>query len=315
MRLSFRELEVFWAVMATGSIKEASQFLHVSQPAVSMMLRKAEERFGLKLFNRRTGVGVQPTSEARALSAAAHGVFMELQEFERQVVRVREKQVGVLNIAGNPTLLAALVQPTLRTLCAEHPDVQVIIRAMPTDEVVELVARRQVDVGITYGPTQGTEIATEDLGRVEMACVLRTDHPLAGLAMVTPQDLAGQAIASYRLDTPLGRELLRTFRYAGCKLAVTMQGTIPIAVEFASLGLAVALIEPSSLLENRPSLLTVKPFRPVTGALIQLLTPRGERRSRISEEFHMLVKRTASQRFGIASAGHGAKHIAHSPTE
>lgn len=312
MRLNFRELEVFWAVMATGSVKEASQLLHVSQPAVSMMLRKAEERFGLKLFNR-TGVGVQPTSEARALYAEAQGVFMELQEFERHLVRVREKQVGVLNIAGNPTLMAALVQPTLPRFCAEHPDVQVIIRAMPTGEVVELVARRQVDVGITYGPTQETEIAAEDMGRAEVACVLRTDHPLAGCAVITPKDLAGQAIASYRLDTPLGRELLRTFRYAGCMLAITIQGTISIAVEFASLGLAVALIEPSSLVENRPSLLTVKPFRPVTGALIQLLTPRGERRSRIAEEFRALIKQIASQRFGTAPAGHGAKRIAHSP--
>ena len=60
MHLKFREIEVFWAVYKAEFVKAASRLLNASQPAVSMMLRSAEERFGVKLFER-SGGRVRPT--------------------------------------------------------------------------------------------------------------------------------------------------------------------------------------------------------------------------------------------------------------
>jgi DNA-binding transcriptional LysR family regulator len=62
----YREIEIFRAVMLTGSTSRAAEKLDISQPAVSQAIRKLEENAGLKLFARMRG-RLLPTQEATAL--------------------------------------------------------------------------------------------------------------------------------------------------------------------------------------------------------------------------------------------------------
>src|SRR3546814_15867250 len=71
--MNLRQMEVFHAIMQTGSVTAAARVLHVTQPAVSAVLKHCEEQLGLKLFER-TGGRLQPTREAQALFPAIPGV-------------------------------------------------------------------------------------------------------------------------------------------------------------------------------------------------------------------------------------------------
>jgi len=53
--MNFAQLKAFQAVANNGSITRAAQLLHVSQPAVSKHLKKLEEVYGVKLFERNAG--------------------------------------------------------------------------------------------------------------------------------------------------------------------------------------------------------------------------------------------------------------------
>jgi DNA-binding transcriptional LysR family regulator len=66
--LSLRQIEVFHAVMLTGSLSEAGRMLFVTQPAVSRILASAENRLRYPLFERVKG-RLHPTPEARRLFA------------------------------------------------------------------------------------------------------------------------------------------------------------------------------------------------------------------------------------------------------
>ncbi|NOJ99318.1 LysR family transcriptional regulator, partial [Corallococcus coralloides] len=66
MRLNLKQIEVFRAIMLTGSISGAAKLLHVSQPAVSRLIGYTEQRLGLSLFERIKG-RLYPTPEARHL--------------------------------------------------------------------------------------------------------------------------------------------------------------------------------------------------------------------------------------------------------
>src|SRR3546814_17260281 len=66
MSLNLRQIEVFRAVMSTGSISGASKVLHVSQPAVSRLLSYTETRVGFPLFERIKG-RLYATPEAKRL--------------------------------------------------------------------------------------------------------------------------------------------------------------------------------------------------------------------------------------------------------
>ena len=64
--MNLRQIEVFQAVMQTGSTVEAARLLHVSQPGISRMLAHIELQLGLTLFERRKGK-LLPTPQADAL--------------------------------------------------------------------------------------------------------------------------------------------------------------------------------------------------------------------------------------------------------
>ena len=74
MALNLRQIEVFRAVMITGSIRGASELLFVSQPAVSRLLAHTELRVGFALFQRVKG-RLYATPEAKKLFREVESVY------------------------------------------------------------------------------------------------------------------------------------------------------------------------------------------------------------------------------------------------
>lgn len=101
MKLNLRQIEVFRAIMLSGSISGASKLLFVSQPAVSRLIAYTEQRLGLMLFERIKG-RLYPTPEARRL-------FVEVTALYQNVQRVNE-------VADNPprTAKASCACPVAR---------------------------------------------------------------------------------------------------------------------------------------------------------------------------------------------------------
>lgn len=82
MRFKLRHMEVFRAVMLTGSINAAAKLLYVSQPAVSKLVSHIETTLDLRLFER---------SKSRLIpTAEAHALFREIEQVYQAAVRVDE---------------------------------------------------------------------------------------------------------------------------------------------------------------------------------------------------------------------------------
>jgi DNA-binding transcriptional LysR family regulator len=298
MSVNFREIEIFWAVSKAGSIKGAASLLNISQPAVSMMLKNAEARFGFRLFERTAGK-VVPTYEGRTLFQSTSGIFLEIEEFERQLGRVREGRAGVLRIAATPTLDAAFIHGALPGFRLDHPDVRIHLRTIPTHHTVELVASGDVDFGLAYGPA-GTEATdSEDLCTAEVGCVVRHDHRLATETLVTPDHLRGESILTYRPDTPLGRAFERALRGMEDRVIVSVQSTAHTAAHLAHRGLGVALIDPFVLESGIFPELVYRPFSPGISARVQLLTPRQEPMSNVGRDFVARIRALVPPRHGF----------------
>src|SRR4051812_49642096 len=76
--INLKHVEVFHAIMRTGSVTAAARLLHVTQPAVSAMLKHFENRLQMKLFER-AGGRLVPTPEAQALLPDVAGIYNPLQ--------------------------------------------------------------------------------------------------------------------------------------------------------------------------------------------------------------------------------------------
>lgn len=299
MLLKFREIEVFWAVYKSQSVKSAARLLNVSQPAVSMMLRSAEERFGIRLFER-AGGRIKPTPEASALISATNNIFLELDEFQRQVGRIKEGRVGVVRVVATPTLAAAFLHPALASFRRIHPGVRLVLWTASTDQTIEMVAQGRADFGIAYGPSGGSRTHTEDIGTAQVACVFRTDHRLAARPLIRPADLRGEPVMTYRPDTPLGRAVNRMLRVHSGDIELAIEGTALTAAYLADAGLGVALIDPFILNGRLFHQVTVRPFEPSVSARVQLITKQEEPLAIVAQDLLSEIRAAVPDQFSFA---------------
>ena len=138
MLLNLRQIEVFRAIMLTGSISKAAQLLNVSQPAISRLLSYTESRIGLVLFERIKG-RLYPTPEARRLYQEVEQVHNSVQRVNEVATDLIEKRHGSLHIAVSPSLGQTLIPMAVTRFRQAFPDVKVYVRTLISSDLVQFL--------------------------------------------------------------------------------------------------------------------------------------------------------------------------------
>src|SRR5262245_14430416 len=97
--MNLRQMEVFYAVMRSGSVSGAARMLNVTQPAVSAILKHCESQLKMKLFVRVAG-RLQPTPEATAIFPDIAAVFGRLDAIKRLTQDLVGGRLGTLSVAA-----------------------------------------------------------------------------------------------------------------------------------------------------------------------------------------------------------------------
>jgi DNA-binding transcriptional LysR family regulator len=200
MRL--RHIEVFHAIMRTGSLSKAAELLCVSQPAVSKVLAHAERSAGLTLFNRVHG-RLQPTREAELL-------FSETQKLQTNLDSIRDlarnlalQPEGHLRIGCLPSLGLSLIPPAVETFRAAYPRVSLRIQTRHTEELLNALLTRDLDLAVALNPPARPGIASVELGRTPVVCVGPRDEDADNQPMTLQGFVEGDWIGIGNAD-PLG---------------------------------------------------------------------------------------------------------------
>ena len=121
-----RQLKAFVAVADLGSFIEASVRLHLSQPALSIAIRKLERSVGGVLFIR-SPRGVQLTSEGRFFLPVARRLIADWEEALGDIGELFNKQRGKVTLAALPTLAAGFLPVVLADYRNRHPNVAISV--------------------------------------------------------------------------------------------------------------------------------------------------------------------------------------------
>ncbi len=149
MRL--RHLEIFKAVMETGTTSRAAELLVVSQPAVSGQLRQFEAQLGLDLFERRSGRLV-PTEEAHQLYEKARAAFDGFQAVERFGRGLRQGTAGRLNFACSPTIAYGPLPRAVDTFERAYPEVPISFDTPSNERIIAMILSESAEFGLTIAP-------------------------------------------------------------------------------------------------------------------------------------------------------------------
>ncbi len=188
-----RQLAAFCAVVERESFSEAATRLGVTQPAVSQQVRALEQRVGTQLLDR-SGRRVTPTEAGLRLYRGAQRMLaMEEQLLELVAGDGSAELRGRLEIGASTGPGANVVTLLLCEFQRQHPDVTVALAVHDTRRVVELVARRELELGVVGAARRQRSVSFETFFRDEVVLVCPPDHRFAGKT-ISLDDLRGEPL-------------------------------------------------------------------------------------------------------------------------
>ncbi len=289
--LTYRQIEAFRAVMISGTTSGAADILCVSQPAVSRLLSDFEATVDVPMFERQKKRLV-PTPEAHMFYAEVERAFISLEKLKRAADELRELHLGSLRIASMPAASLEFVPFAVKRFSEDNPGVSLSFQIRSTQQVADLVASQQFDVGIVSAvPHMDMSITVEPLADSRLVCVLPAGHPLGEKDVIRPEDLEGEFFISMGTDQSLRHKIDSVFDSAGVnrKLLVDTQLSYG-ACGFIQAGMGVSLVDPLSALHYQKLGIQVRPFEPRIGYRYNLIYPAHRTQSGLAKAFVKRLK-------------------------
>jgi DNA-binding transcriptional LysR family regulator len=293
--MNLRQMEIFHAIMSTGTVTGAARALNISQPSVTGVLRHTEDLLKFKLFDRVKGRLI-PTSEAHALFAQIDQVFDRVEGVRRTIGNLREAKSGTLSIVAIPAVGSTLVPAAIGEFMASRPDVAIRYEMRSRREVVELVESRMVDIGFGFLTSDFPRIARQEIVRRDLICIMPRGHALEKLKKVSAADVGEYPLISYLATQGLAPIINSIFAEARINFAPAMQvGLIINAWALVNAGAGIALVDPFSAMGGMFANVVSRPFVPSTPIALEMIRPHDRPLSRIGEAFLAHFKKFVSR--------------------
>ena len=283
--MNLRHMEVFNAIMRTGSVTGAARALNVTQPAVSAVLKHCESQLNMKLFTRVSG-RLQPTAEAKAIFPDIAAIFGRVDAVNALTQDLAGGRLGTLSIAAAFPIANGYLAKAVATFIADQPKVRVALQSLTSPQVLDRVINREVELGIAYEPVVSSEVETRVLMRAGIACVMRSDHPLARRKEVAVHDLERYSIITYLPQALFRRYVDRALSAAGIVPNITAQvGLSLTGIMLARYGAGIALVEPFLVASMGLPGLVARPLKPRIEVKTLLIKHKSAPHSKVMAEF------------------------------
>ena len=243
--MELRHLRYFVAVAEELNFTRAAARLHIGQPPLSMQIRDLEEEIGARLFARNKR-GVQLTEAGEAFLEHARAILAQAVQAGEEARRAARGERGVLRIGFTSSLPYTPILPDLLfAYRARHPDVELQLAEMFTNDQFAALARERIDIGFVryVGGPRPRGIAVIEIGSDPLRIVINAAHPLARKRRIAMAELANEGFISFpgSVGTGLPAILQRLCREAGFEPRIVQtarEAMTQIGLVAAGLGIA-----------------------------------------------------------------------------
>lgn len=216
MTLDVRSANVLIECARRGSLGRAAVALNMTQPAVTRMLQRLEQGFGVALFTRTTR-GVVPTAYGEAILPYAELVVSEIGNAEDMIRQMRGASLGVVRVGGVGSIVGNLLVTAMTAMRDAHPSVQFHIVDELEDKLLDGLKSGIIDIAVSPEPYVDDEIelATSETLYDQVSAFVRRDHPALARDSISLAEAAQLDWALPPPGTPVVREWLRRFHGSG----------------------------------------------------------------------------------------------------
>jgi DNA-binding transcriptional LysR family regulator len=235
------QIEGFLEIARLGNMRRAADALLISQPALTARLQALEEELAAPLF-RRTHAGMVLTPAGRAFLPHADRAIEAIRSGASLVRELEYGVVGELALAVAPAVSAYVLPEILVRFTARHPDVRLRVRTGHSEDIVDLVVRGEVELGIVR-KLRDARVRSRPLYEDELVLVARPDHPFAEAGIVDVSEISHVQLILFDRTSSYYEVTNALFRAAGVvPRGITEVDNIEAAKRMVDRGLGVALL-------------------------------------------------------------------------
>lgn len=243
--MELRQLRQFIILAETLNFRVAAERLNMTQPPLSVSLRKLEAELGSPLLDRTTRE-VRLTAVGLGFLDHARRTLFEADEARQAARAVSIGDEGVLSVGfvGTATyeVLPELI-PAFRVAC---PRVQLILRESTTTEILLEIEAHKLDLGIVRAPLlRPGRIVLDHIENDHLILALPSGHPMAGQKEVALSDLKGEPFITYspRIVPSLHAVVMFACQQAGFVPNIVQEAIqVQTIISLVQSGLGVALV-------------------------------------------------------------------------
>lgn len=294
--MEVRDLEAFLAVMSTGSITGAARLLDRSQSQVTRLIQDLETSLGFALFER-NGPRIAPTDKGIAFHEDAERFVSGIGHLRNRAKAIAGKEPEPIEIAATPAFASGIIPIALAALPEHLLPHTINLRSMPAEAAVQSVFARTADFCVTSLPADQPGLDVQGFFEGRCVAAVAPHDPLVAKDVISIADLAGRTLVTMSNPFRLRHSVDEVLNAAGVRPnRIIATNAANNAVQVASLGLGVAIIEPATAYGLQSAPIVIRPLDVEIPFLWAILSAGSRPLSAGVRELIQRIARIASER-------------------
>lgn len=284
---TFRQFQVFEAIYRLGSFTRAAEELFLTQPTVSMQIKKLSEAIGLPLFEH-VGRNVEPTEAGKEVYSTCRGMFETLSNLEMKISDMKGLKRGSLRM-GVVTTAKYLAPELLGEFSKIYPGIDPSLKVTNRDSIIRRIRSNEDDLYIMGQAPQGEfEVESFTFAPNPLVLMAPRNHPLVNKKNISLEEIAKEPFIIREPGSGIRDAMFKAFDQIGVHPTIRMELGDNEAIKHAiagGLGLSVLSLHTLSLegTEGPVAILDVEGFPILRNWYI--VYPKGKELSLVAQTF------------------------------
>lgn len=160
--MNIQQLEYIVKLYQYGNFAKAAEHCFVTQPTLSMMIKKLEEELEVIIFDRNKNP-LEPTEAGMKIIQKAQQILNEIEELKNLPAAGKNSTKGKIKIGIIPTIAPYLLPLIVDSFSKKYPDIVLEIQEITTDEIIDYIRKSIIDIGILATPLNKEDILEKKL--------------------------------------------------------------------------------------------------------------------------------------------------------
>lgn len=241
MDINVRQIRSFIAVAKASSFTQAANTLNMSQPALTVQIRKLEDQLGLRLLDRNPRV-VELTRVGRELLPVLERTVRDLDNVLAGAKDLSDERRGIVRVATLPSFAAGPLPDAILAFRKTHKAVSFQINDVVAGKALAQVRSEDVDLAILGGDMKASDVEVIASSPERLVVVYPPGHPIDDTPQITAECLAAYPLVVMHPETSVRVVTDTAFKHHNLSFEIAAEATYmmtAVAMVRAGLGLAV----------------------------------------------------------------------------